>query len=123
MEIRSENSRDHDAITAILIEAFADHPYSHQTEHLIVDALRRAKALSVSLVAETDKQVVGHIAFSPVTIDGEDCRWFALGPVAVARRLQRRGIGRQLIEAGLNALRSLVVSRSVSKEGEDRMSF
>jgi putative acetyltransferase len=107
MEIRPETPTDHDAITSILIEAFGDHPYSHQTEHLIVIELRRAGALTISLVAEMDGQVVGHIAFSPVTINGAQCLWYALGPVAVARRLWRRGIGRQLIEAGLEGLRGM----------------
>ncbi len=77
--IRTEISSDREAITRILIEAFADHPYSHQTEHLIVDGLRRSDALTVSLVAEVDGNVVGHVAFSPVKIDGVDCMWFALG--------------------------------------------
>jgi putative acetyltransferase len=103
--IRPEAPSDHEAITEIIIEAFADHPYSHQTEHLIVDELRRSDALTLSLVAEIDGRVVGHVAFSPVKIDGADCRWFALGPVAVARSHQGRGIGQQLITAGLEALR------------------
>jgi putative acetyltransferase len=107
VSIRPETPGDHDAITAVLIEAFADHPYSHQTEHLIVEELRRSKALIVSLVAEIDAQVVGHIAFSPVAINDAECQWFALGPIGVARRFQRRGIGGQLIKAGLDALRSL----------------
>jgi putative acetyltransferase len=63
--------------------------------------------LTVSLVAEVDGEVVGHVAFSPARIDGMDRRWFALGPVAVTRDLQRRGIGQRLIEAGLDALRRL----------------
>ncbi len=102
--IRPETPADQEAISQLLIEAFADHPYSHHTEHLIVEGLRRAGALTVSLVAEVDGQVAGHVAFSPVQIDGKDCEWFALGPVAVTPGLQRRGIGRQLIEAGLAAL-------------------
>jgi putative acetyltransferase len=107
MIIRPESANDCDAIRHILIGAFADHPYGHQTEHLIVEALRAADALTVGLVAEVDGNVVGHIAFSPVKIGGVDCMWFALGPVAVLPDFQRRGIGGALIEEGLKAIRGL----------------
>ncbi len=60
MIIRPESTGDYDAIRRILIAAFADHPYSHQTEHLIVEALRAAGALSVALVAEIDGKVVSY---------------------------------------------------------------
>lgn len=105
MIIRPEVEADYPAIREILIAAFADHPYSHQTEHLIVEALRADRALTVGLVAEVDGKVVGHIAFSPVKIGGIDCRWFALGPVAVLPALQRQGIGRALVNEGLAAMR------------------
>lgn len=107
MIIRPESADDYDAIRSILIAAFADHAYGRQTEHLIVDALRASDALTVALVAEVDGSVVGHVAFSPVKINGMDCMWFALGPVAVSPDFQRRGIGKGLIEEGLKAIRSL----------------
>jgi putative acetyltransferase len=107
MIIRPETPSDHDAIRQILMAAFADHPYSHQTEHLIVEALRADDALIVSLVAEVDGNIVGQIAFSPVTIGGKDCGWFALGPVAVSPSHQRQGIGQALVNEGLDALRKL----------------
>ena len=105
MLIRPEKDVDLSAIRNIHIAAFANHPYSHQTEHLIVDALRDAGALSVSLVAEIDGDVVGHIAFSPAWIGGRDCNWYVLGPVGVLPELQGRGVGRGLIERGVEALR------------------
>jgi putative acetyltransferase len=106
MMIRPETAADCAAIRDILIAAFANHPYSHQTEHLIVEALRAANALSVGLVAEVDGKVAGHIAFSLAQIDGADCRWFMLGPIAVTPGLQRQGIGKTLIRAGLDVLRN-----------------
>jgi putative acetyltransferase len=107
MIIRPETANDYAAIRNILIAAFANHPYSHQTEHLIVEALRAANALTVGLVAEVDGNVVGHIAFSPIKINGVDCMWFALGPIAVLEDFQRQGIAKGLIEEGLRVIRSL----------------
>ena len=60
MKIRPENKDDHDAISETTITAFEDHPFSQQTEHLIIDELRRANALPVSLVAVINEQVIGH---------------------------------------------------------------
>jgi putative acetyltransferase len=86
--------------------AFATAPHASGTEAAIVDGLRAADALSLSLVAEHDGQVVGHAAFSPVRIDDRDTIWFGLGPVAVDPDHQRRGIGDRLVRAGLAELRS-----------------
>ena len=107
MIIRPEKPSDHEAIRQILLAAFANHPYSHQTEHLIVEALRADDALTVSLVAEVDGNVVGQIAFSQVAIGGKDCGWLALGPVAVSPSHQRQGIGQALVNEGLNTLRNV----------------
>jgi putative acetyltransferase len=111
--IRPETPADHGAIRDILIAAFADHPYSHQTEHLIVEGLRADNSLTVSLVAELDGNVVGQIAFSPVMFDGEDCGWLGLGPVAVLPTLQRQGIGQALVNEGLKQIRGLGVQGCV----------
>ena len=88
------------------MEAFKVHPYSQQTEQFIIRALRDANALTLSLVAEEDGRVVGHVAFSPVTIAGRHCDWYGLGPVSVLPKCQRQGIGKALIEAGLHRLRT-----------------
>jgi putative acetyltransferase len=101
MRIRPETAADLEAIRRINLEAFAQHPISHQTEHLIVDALRAADALALSLVAVVDGEVVGHIAFSPVPIGEAASGWLLLGPVAVLPRYQGQGIGSALVSAGL----------------------
>ena len=103
--IRSEQPTDHDAIEQVTIAAFDDKWYSDQTEHLIVNRLRDAGAMTVSLVAEVDGRVVGHVAFSVVTINGEDKGWFGLGPVSVSREMQKQAIGSKLIREGLSQIK------------------
>lgn len=107
MIIRPEVADDIPAIRTLTEEAFAGSEHSSQTEGAIVDALRKAGVLSLSLVAEENGSIVGHVAFSPVLIDGENCGWFGLGPVSVSPDLQRSGIGSNLVEEGLQLLASL----------------
>ena len=102
--IRRESITDLDAIRSLTARAFSGLSFCDGTEPLVIDALREANALAVSLFAVLREQIVGHVAFSevgPPTQSG----WFALGPVSVEPALQRRGVGTQLIEAGLQALR------------------
>jgi putative acetyltransferase len=105
MIIRPEARTDISSIRSLIEAAFKGVEHSSQTEGAIVDALRQAGVLAVSLVAEQHGRIVGHVAFSPVLIDGEDPGWLGLGPVSVAPNLQRRGIGSALIEEGLSMLR------------------
>ena len=105
--IRPERPNDIAAIASLTEAAFRDHPHSSHTESLITDALRRSGVLTLSLVAELDGKVVGHIAFSPVTISDGATDWYGLGPVAVVPVLQGQGIGSALVEHGLEALRTL----------------
>lgn len=105
--IRPETAADVDAIRDVTVSAFATLEISGHTEQFIVAALRAANALTVSLVAEEDGRVVGHIAFSPVTLSDGTRDWYGLGPVSVLPEYQRRGIGKALIEEGLARLKSL----------------
>ncbi len=106
MIIRNERESDFDAISAVTKAAFENHPYSDNTEQFIVNTLRAANALTVSLVAEIDGRVVGHAAFSPVTISDGSQGWYGLGPVSVLPEFQRQGIGKALIYEGLSLLRA-----------------
>ncbi len=101
MKLREETAADIPLIRALITRAFAPMPFSSQTEAAIVDALRDRGKLSVSLIAEDEGNVVGHVAFSPVAIDGADLGWYGLGPIAVAPEWQGQGIGRALMDAGL----------------------
>lgn len=105
MIIRSETAADTDAIADVTVAAFRTLAISRHTEQFIIGALREANALSISLVAELDGRVVGHIAFSPVTISDGTPRWYGLGPVSVSPPLQGRGIGSALINEGLSLLK------------------
>lgn len=104
--IRAERPDDADAIRRITQTAFALAEHSSGTEGAIVDALRTAGALAVSLVATIDDEVVGHIAFSSVTI-GTATGWFGLGPVSVRPDMQKQGIGGALVGEGLIRLRAM----------------
>lgn len=81
--IRDEKKYDADVITEVTAAAFESLEFSHQTEQFIIEELRSARALTLSLVAEVDGHVVGHIAFSPVTISDGTTDWYGLGPVSV----------------------------------------
>ena len=105
--IRTETSLDIDEISRITYAAFLGKFSDHPTEHLIVNGLREAGALSLSLVAEVDGKIVGHVAFSPVTIDELFFDWYGLGPISVVPELQKQGIGSKLIREGLTRLREL----------------
>jgi putative acetyltransferase len=105
--VRSEIHADAAAISQVTVAAFATLEVSNHTEQFIIAALRAAKVLTVSLVAEVDGRVVGHIAFSPVTMSDGTRDWYGLGPVSVLPAFQRQGIGKALIRAGLSRLKEL----------------
>lgn len=105
--IRSETTADVQAIDAVTMAAFKTLAVSNHTEQFIIAALRMAKALTLSIVAELDGRVIGHIAFSPVTIADGTPDWYGLGPVSVLPAYQRQGIGKALIHAGLSRLQAL----------------
>lgn len=107
MILRDERPADESAITEVTVAAFNTLAISGHTEQFIVRALRAAGALTLSIVAEEEDRVVGHIAFSPVSISDGTPGWYGLGPVSVLPDLHRRGIGKALVREGLDRLRAL----------------
>jgi len=105
--IRSETDSDVNAIGDVTAAAFKTLDISNHTEHFIIEALRAAKALVISLVADLDGEVIGHIAFSPVTISDGSRGWHGLGPVSVLPAHQRQGVGKALIREGLSRLKAM----------------
>lgn len=107
IRIRNESPSDVAAIEATTVAAFLNGPHTSHTEQFIINALRKSEKLSVSLVAENDGEVVGHVAVSPVSISNGSNGWYGLGPISVAPERQGQGIGSQLMEQALSALREI----------------
>jgi putative acetyltransferase len=105
VKIRSETSADSRAIEAVTTGAFLNAPQTSHTEQHIVSALRKAGRLAMSLVAESDGKVIGHVAISAVSISDGASDWFGLGPISVIPENQRRGVGFQLMRQALQMLR------------------
>ncbi|RPE31699.1 putative acetyltransferase [Acinetobacter sp. BIGb0102] len=107
ISIRNEQPSDIPNIFKLTQAAFKDIEYSSHTEQFIVNALRDSQQLTVSLVAEYEGQIIGHIAFSPVSISDGTTDWYGLGPVSVQPEFQNQGVGSQLIHTGLEKLKTL----------------
>jgi putative acetyltransferase len=107
MIIRSEIPSDIEEIRALVTAAFKGAPHTSGTEAAIVDALRDGRTLTISLVADADGELIGQVAFSPVSIDGKQIGWYGLGPVTVRKDMQRSGIGKALINVGIERLTAI----------------
>lgn len=107
MDIRPERRTDVVAIRELTTSAFKSAAHSSGTEARIIEGLRGAGALTVSLVAVDKYEIVGHVGCSPVTIAPVQGSWYGLGPVSVRPDRQRLGIGQMLIRTGLEQLRNL----------------
>lgn len=105
LRIREELPTDYALIYRLTQIAFKPKAFSDGTEADVIDRLRTSGDLTLSLVAENDTEVVGHIAFSPVNIGRFTTGWYGLGPVAVHPDHQGKGIGSSLIKKGLRLLR------------------
>ncbi|MEX2962245.1 GNAT family N-acetyltransferase [Microbulbifer sp. TYP-18] len=107
INIREEQPGDVQSIDQVIIAAFLEAPHTGHTEHFIVKALRESGALSISIVAEENGDIIGHLAISPVTIsDGAD-NWYGLGPISVLPDRQGRGIGSKLMNSAIRQLENI----------------
>jgi putative acetyltransferase len=100
MTIRPERLDDAGAIREVLRSSFPS-----EDEATLVDRLRDAGKARVSLVAEVDGLVVGHVLFSPVSVDPSEAGGFGLAPLAVLATHRRAGVGAGLVGEGLAACR------------------
>lgn len=95
MEIRKETEKDFSEVFQVVASAF-----ENESEAKLVERLRNVEPF-ISLVAEKDGRIVGHIAFSAVTLDDEPTDFLGLAPMAVAPEFQNQGIGSRLVREGL----------------------
>ena len=105
--IRTERAGDEAAVRALTEAAFRGQPHSDGSEAAIIDRLRGAGDLTLSLVAELAGEPVGHVAFSPVEISDSTTGWYGLGPLSVRPALQGKGIGSRLVERGIADLSAI----------------
>src|SRR6056297_2640454 len=104
MIIRQETKGDYKRTENVIEEAFKNVEHSDNDEHLLVQRLRQSIDFipELSIVAEIEKEIVGHILFSRIKIIGNnEFESIALAPVSVLPKYQKRGIGGKLIQAGL----------------------
>jgi putative acetyltransferase len=102
LSIRPEEESDHAAVREVNTAAFG-----RRDEGRLVDALRRHARPFVSLVAEKDGALIGHIAFTPVALDQYEGLVMGLAPMAVVPASQRSGVGSMLVNAGLSRCKAL----------------
>lgn len=105
ISIRPEELRDHAGIRVLTEAAFRDVEHSDGSEPAIVDRLRDAGDLALSLVSEDGERIVGHLAISPVKISDGSQGWFGLGPVSVLPACQREGIGYRMVQRAIADMR------------------
>lgn len=95
IEIREETEKDYAEVFRVVSLAFGQ-----EDEAKLVEKLRRVEP-HISLVAETDGKIVGHIFFSPMTFEGEKTDFLGLAPMAVSPEFQNQGVGSNLVTEGL----------------------
>lgn len=113
MTIRTEQQADYDSVYQVVKSAFKTAEQSDGHEQDLVNALRQSRAFipELSLVAEINGKVVGHIMFTRLQIGGHTA--LALAPLSVLPQYQRQGIGTSLITEGHKIARTLGYSYSV----------
>lgn len=107
INIRNEKESDSTRIREIITLAFENDPHTDEREAEIVELMRDDSALTISLVAETGDDIVGHVAFSKVTVNDEFIDWYGLAPVSIEPKYQNKGIGSKLIQEGLKLLQDI----------------
>lgn len=97
IEIRNEKPNDIEQIRRVIELAFRDALHTDHTEQFIEKALRESGVLALSLVAEADGKIIGHVAFSPVSISDGTTNRYGLGPISVLPQHQGKGVGSRLM--------------------------
>lgn len=113
MYIRKETTTDYEAVYSVVKCAFESSEHADGNEQDLVDALRKGDAFipELSLVAEADGKIVGHIMFTKAMVNGKTV--LALAPLSVLPEYQRKGIGKALIQEGHRIAKKLGYTHSV----------
>lgn len=113
MYIRKEDATDYEAVYSVVKCAFADAEHADGNEQDLVNTLRKGDAFvpELSLVAEADGKIVGHIMFTKATVDGKPV--LVLAPLSVLPKYQRKGIGKALIQEGHKIAKELGYTHSI----------
>ena len=113
MVVRKETAKDHDMIYWVVKNAFASAAHADGNEHDLVNALRKGEAYipQLSLVAEMDNGIVGHIMFTKADVG--DAPVLALAPLSVLPEYQGQGVGTALIQEGHRIAKELGYGYSI----------
>jgi len=108
-----------DAVHQLTIDSFAASEFGHNGEADLIEALREQCQAAISLVAVEADQVIGHIMFSPATIQTATSavHGMALAPMAVLPKHQNRGVGSMLVQSGLETVAEIEASHFVVVAG------
>jgi len=108
--IRPATSRDREAVREVHMRAFPEGEGQVVSDVALNLLGEETTPETISLVAEADGAVVGHVAFSPVTVeDRKDWKGYILAPLGIVPEFQRQGLGSRLIEAGMERLKQMGV--------------
>lgn len=123
IKIRQEKEKDYKLSESVVARAFKHAEQTDHKEHLLVAKLRKSDIFipELSLVAELDGEIVGHIMFTKLFIENEGNKYESLGlaPVSVLPEHQNKGIGSKLINEGLKIAKEIGF-KSVIVLGHDK---
>lgn len=113
MRVRREEKKDFEAVYSVVKCAFASAEHADGKEQELVEDLRNSEAFvpELSLVAEREGEIVGHILFTKASVDGNPV--LALAPVSVLPEYQRKGVGKTMIQEGHRIAQSMGYAYSV----------
>jgi len=123
INIRQETEKDYKLSETVVEKAFKNAEYTDHKEQILVDKLRKSDVFipELSLVAESNKEIIGHIMLTKLFIENEDNRYksLALAPVSVLPEYQNKGVGSKLINQSIKIAKELGF-KSVIVLGHDK---
>ena len=104
--LRTETINDITAIENVIIAAFSQSLHGLKNENKLISQLRADQALVLSVVAEVNERIVGHVAFSKINLADQSLEdWYILAPLSVIPEFQKQSLGKQLLKSGLAGIK------------------